>query len=554
MFEEDDADSDVFATVFENEEADIHKPLIYKRRNPTRLSRSFTPDRFAEVDDDDGAKRKTKRRYTFRRACASKSFLIATLLFILFVQIVAAIVFGFNPYHAVARIHDHALRLAMTRSPFVNELKERDRQAIASIENNEHDALTFMPSSSDEDIVRQVEYVREHCDRWTSSRTMRSSLQVVEEILSDRLLPQRDARVALRLRRILASPEIRKCADVHSATMDQYVRVLAIVAEFYYESVRFRTAVYYLHVSKSGGTSMCSLACKNGCRTPHCGLSGNCWSRQAIDGPKWAETNGDQWWVDRSRRESQYTNCLLEQKHLIAKAWNFVANENYLFGGERSSKHVQVCGEFLNIAIVRNPIDRVVSHFRTMRELYASQRSASLTDEEGFGVESVESFADAFYTISNNYVVRLLVGEKDFAKRDLDGSHLEMAKSRLAEFDVVLLTEQLFSGRADSVLRRGVGWSHTNISSLKDTRQHSIDSSAYEPSASELVLLKKINTLDIELYEHAKSLATSDVHFFDAVDDAEDGPSVSLPKWLDTNVSCTRQCGHICNVEFQFDS
>ena len=29
-----------------------------------------------------------------------------------------------------------------------------------------------------------------------------------------------------------------------------------------------------------------------------------------------------------------YSNCLLEERHLISKDWNFVSNENYLFGGE----------------------------------------------------------------------------------------------------------------------------------------------------------------------------------------------------------------------------
>jgi hypothetical protein len=58
--------------------------------------------------------------------------------------------------------------------------------------------------------------------------------------------------------------------------------------------MRFRTAVYFLHVSKAGGTSFCASAYENKCRDPNLrnGSSANswrwnCWSRAQDHGPKW---------------------------------------------------------------------------------------------------------------------------------------------------------------------------------------------------------------------------------------------------------------------------
>jgi len=64
--------------------------------------------------------------------------------------------------------------------------------------------------------------------------------------------------------------------------------------DFYTDAMRFRTALYFLHISKAGGTSFCASAYENACRDPNVrnGSSANswrwnCWSRPHDDGPKW---------------------------------------------------------------------------------------------------------------------------------------------------------------------------------------------------------------------------------------------------------------------------
>ena len=63
--------------------------------------------------------------------------------------------------------------------------------------------------------------------------------------------PQRDAAVVTRLKRRVST--IQTCAERLNAKL-QYERLLHTVAELYYESVRYRSSMYFLHISKSGGT------------------------------------------------------------------------------------------------------------------------------------------------------------------------------------------------------------------------------------------------------------------------------------------------------------
>ena len=218
------------------------------------------------------------------------------------------------------------------------------------------------------------------------------------------------------------------------------------------------TLVIIIQFQTTTGTAMCDLACRNGCRTPHCGKDGNCWSRQAKDGPIWETThtlsNNNEWWVDdeSSSRNAMYSNCLLEERHLISKDWNFVSNENYLFGGESTPKHVQVCStQFLNVVVIRDPIQRVLSHMAHMRSLYESKKE---------NIDDVSKFVNDFRIIASNYMSRILLGRKIFRELDdLDIRHnrtrakeyLDLAKRYVSQFDIIIVMDDLFSNRAENV-------------------------------------------------------------------------------------------------------
>jgi hypothetical protein len=81
--------------------------------------------------------------------------------------------------------------------------------------------------------------------------------------------------------------------------------------DFYTDAMRFRTAVYFLHVSKAGGTSFCATSYENGCRDPNFGNGTsttswrwNCWSRTHDDGPKWTELPFKDQVTERDAHES----------------------------------------------------------------------------------------------------------------------------------------------------------------------------------------------------------------------------------------------------------
>ena len=326
------------------------------------------------------------------------------------------------------------------------------------------------------DIETLIEMLEVKCETMTNG--FGDAIDIVTRALFEDIDPQRDAAVVTRLKRRVST--IQTCAERLNAKL-QYERLLHTVAELYYESVRYRSSMYFLHISKSGGTcssvslthsyiiaytrntkttgtAMCDLACRNGCRTPHCGKDGNCWSRQAKDGPIWETThtlsNNNEWWVDdeSSSRNAMYSNCLLEERHLISKDWNFVANENYLFGGESTPKHVQVCStQFLNVVVIRDPIQRVLSHMAHMRSLYKSKNQH---------IDDVSKFVNDFRVIASNYMSRILLGRKIFRELDdLDIRHnrtrakeyLDLAKRYVSQFDIIIVMDDLFSNRAENV-------------------------------------------------------------------------------------------------------
>lgn len=402
------------------------------------------------------------------------------------------------------------------------------------------------------------ETIRRECRDDVRKRTKSSNGglgEALDRMTNDvwlKLRPQKSPEIVTAIRRLASSARLEKCVERYGERL-RYQRFLGYVGEIYKESVRFRSAIYFLHVSKSGGTAMCSLACRNGCRTPGCDRGRNCWSRDGRDGPKWARS-GTGWWVDdMTSRDTRYSNCLLEQRHLIAKAWNFAANENFLFGGEDRAEHVQVCSEeFLNVVMVRNPIDRVISHLDALGEVIMSTSPQEPRP-------TIRSMMNEYHTVSSNYMTRLLLGENDFHRRTLNDAHLAVARRALSEFDVVLLMDDLFSRNAENVLRYGLGWNVTAsssedlLSNAKRVRNSGINRTA-SVSRADLDEIRRANAFDMELYELAVSLASADKTFFNAISATQENTTTpGIPTWMKTRVECRRQCGHICDVEYTFD-
>ena len=99
------------------------------------------------------------------------------------------------------------------------------------------------------DIETLIEMLEVKCETMTNG--FGDAIDIVTQALFEGIDPQRDAAVVTRLKRRVST--IQTCAERLNAKL-QYERLLHTVAELYYESVRYRSSMYFLHISKSGGT------------------------------------------------------------------------------------------------------------------------------------------------------------------------------------------------------------------------------------------------------------------------------------------------------------
>ena len=99
------------------------------------------------------------------------------------------------------------------------------------------------------DIETLIEMLEVKCETMTNG--FGDAIDIVTRALFEDIDPQRDAAVVTRLKRRVST--IQTCAERLNAKL-QYERLLHTVAELYYESVRYRSSMYFLHISKSGGT------------------------------------------------------------------------------------------------------------------------------------------------------------------------------------------------------------------------------------------------------------------------------------------------------------
>jgi hypothetical protein len=144
-------------------------------------------------------------------------------------------------------------------------------------------------------------------------------------------------------------------------------------------------------------------------------------------------------------------------------------------------------GRFTTLTIVRDPVERVLSHLRSIRE----------------GSESLESVYDAFLGRNNNNMTKmfsLTPAEMEatlFARDDLDGEHLERAKAALAGIDALGCQERLEDFCAELTARFGWDLGEPEVMNV---------SPPSEVSNTFRARIAGDKQLDIELYEFAQQL------------------------------------------------
>lgn len=258
-----------------------------------------------------------------------------------------------------------------------------------------------------------------------------------------------------------------------------------------------------LHIPKSGGTSICSLATEkaeqdtnftvattNGCWEGEHFLPLWCHSLRFVPGgdrSEWLDYNNEAALPDPSTATAALCNAM-DRKLPI-----FVMNENYL-------DHPLCTQQRIYSIVIRNPVDRVMSNERHLLE---------------FGREHEK---ERLQLIRNNYIVwALSSGTTKHGERLSilpQKEHLEIAKETLLQFDYLLDVTLTFSSSC-----------HDDILYLMGLASGDGENPPHEMKGrgkqNNLALTRKeykeLNLLDIELYEYAQSVMRVDCEFFSLV-------------------------------------
>lgn len=234
--------------------------------------------------------------------------------------------------------------------------------------------------------------------------------------------------------------------------------------------------VFLLHISKAGGTSLCSLSHYNRCLEHP--KANNCWAPGA--GPVWFAA-----FTHRDSTCSEYTEMI--HKHGL----DIVANEGYLDGQEPGAAVRDLCSDMLHMTLLRHPDTRVISH------MYQRGVKPSGFGPDEYKTMSITDRIVAKPEIANNYMVRVLLGKRAYYSPlgNLTDSDGERAISILAKFDLVLLLE-----RKDAIpvlLEQMLGWWNTSDMDRKHGRRsHTKRSLEFHDQQ----LIEQANRLDAKLY------------------------------------------------------
>eukprot|EP01138_Halocafeteria_seosinensis_P014735 gb/GECG01015042.1/.p1 GENE.gb/GECG01015042.1/~~gb/GECG01015042.1/.p1 ORF type:complete len:401 (+),score=38.40 gb/GECG01015042.1/:1-1203(+) len=247
-----------------------------------------------------------------------------------------------------------------------------------------------------------------------------------------------------------------------------------------------RKIMYFLHVHKAGGTTLCKLASQNGLRT--------------------AKKNCN---VFVSHKVPCCGKTIAEQRKFAATTeYDLVANEKYM-------PDELDYGCFQYVTVLRDPRDRYVSHYLFARDVF-------------FGEKRMGKFADWVTHQPDNYLLRVICGEscKSIPRGQLNHTHLEFAKERLERFSAVLILENLDDGLA--IMQRRFGWKTGTAKPInrgKSPDKGELQQTARRKEFSDLV------TWDMELYAYGRYLSERQVQ-----------ESSTRQQYVAKNAKCTSSC------------
>ena len=352
--------------------------------------------------------------------------------------------------------------------------------------------------------------------------------------------------------------ERRQLAELgDDTTKDQWLEMKRCMEEREEELV----GVYSLHVSKSGGTSLCDLLKEEQCFiSPH-NPNANCWSNryrtQVIDlGPQWqrkkkSEAFGFPEWVLYNETAVPSSSCDQIVQYLQDNNQKVAMSENWLPEGGNLCQNY-----FSNIVVIRDPMRRVLSHYQHLYRACMSKKTTKglkrdqchqmlhggIWNEESKNYFNLTFMMEWFDIVSDNYYVRSLndqsVYKEPFGMNGKGGMYLQHALRNLRNFDWIILIQ---SGNDEEdinrelIIKYGLGLEN-DFGISRKKREKKSDIILRE---NDYKIMKKLNKYDQKIWSEAKRLNSLDV--------------ISLKKYAeyDTDWSKKRSshiecCGRIC--------
>jgi len=294
------------------------------------------------------------------------------------------------------------------------------------------------------------------------------------------------------------------------------------------KSRQLRHAILFIHVSKSGGTSLCQAALKERCVDPATvvdklgqpkrELWSNCWNEIPFDdGPRWVRMElltQPVWFAHNATFRAANASTCAQRAHWAAvHQATFMAIEDAISG---PMVEAELCrAQFITIILVRDVIQRIHSHYREIvresRQLghHELLDAILLNPERTPCVFNVSRMIQRLDLITDNYYTRTLAGEEVYWA-PLGAVTSKNAHRALQVLSVVDWVLPLESPQVEYVLTVGLGWQHGLCSpscSRVDERRYEFASF----SSEDTLLLQSLNGFDMRVHAEAQRLHQRDV-------------------------------------------
>jgi len=252
------------------------------------------------------------------------------------------------------------------------------------------------------------------------------------------------------------APELQECREGAGAKL--IMSVLHSLAAARRCSLRSRPVMELLHVSKSGGTSMCDLASHANRSNPGFDVNSNCLIPDFHDDPRWVWPRPP--WVPSNLTEcpfwvvyecsewlgEQQVTCVDRQRHMAGHGWDFYANEHALHGSSPDPASAHVCPAMQSVIVVREPLARTHSHLVEMRNVFHAQATTcTLLELDAYMhyqlPPNITLFRELAPAVVDNYLTRSLLGRHAHCRPfgTLALTDLHHAALKLLSFDHLLV-------------------------------------------------------------------------------------------------------------------